>query len=194
MGLLSSILCRLTFLDLTLSSPHTHAHTPRHTSSLSPSLCLGQLPIPPCPHILSPSYSHRNLSGSDGSHPATYSHTPTHEHLHPPSVSSHPYPDPSLSPRGPSTPLPPPPVSLSLGPAAGRHTLNHSPPASSLPSRTLARMPRMGFCSEARRAQLPSPAAPGPGSRGRQWAPASSSASVHKSAEKGTRYNLFRKQ
>lgn len=141
-------------LYLALSSLHTHAHTPRHTPSLSSALSLGQPPIPPCP-TPALTYSQIHLSGSGGTRPATYSHTPTHEHLHPPSVSSHPYPDPSLSPCGPSTPLPQPPVRLSLGPAAGRHTLNHSPPASALPSRTLARMPCMGFCSEARRAQLP---------------------------------------
>ena len=177
-----------------LFSTHTCTHSLPLTLSLSLPVSRAAPHTSLSSHTLTLTYSHINLSGSDGPHPATYSHTPAHEHLHPPSVLSHPYPDPSLSPRGPSTPLPQPPMRLFLGPAAGRHTLNHSPPASALPSRTLARMPRTGFCSEARRAQLPSPAAPGPGSRGRQWAPASSSAPVHKSAEKGTQYNLFRKQ
>lgn len=168
---------------------HIHAHTctRTHSTHFLSSLCLRQPLIPHCFHIPSADTHFSFTFGVWlGWTPSCYTpHTDT-----PPSISSNPNPHPS--PCGSSTSPPRPPVCLPL--QAGNWQA-HTP---SLPTRAPCHArspghPARGFCSEARRAQLPPQ---------RPWVPAmqaaagaaSSSASMHGSAEKGTRYNLFRKQ
>lgn len=162
---------------------HMCTHT-QHTFSLFLSLSQAAPNTSLFPHTIIETFSFI-FSVWLGWTPSCYTpHTDT-----PPSISSN--PNPHLSPCGSSTSPPRPPVCLS--PQAGKWQAH----TQSLPTRAShtcsPRHPARGFCSAARRAQLP-PQQP--------WVPAmqvaagtaSGSAPMHGSAEKGAPYNLFRKQ
>lgn len=170
-------------------SLHTHTcthmctHTHKHTFSLFLSLSQAAPNTSLFPHIVIETFSFTFCAWLRWT-PSCYTpHTDT-----PPSISSNPNP--------PSQPLwllhiPSPATCVPLPQAGNWQAHTQSSPPEPL-SRTPGH-PARGFCSEARRAQLP-PQEP--------WVPAmqaaagavSSSAPMHRSAEKGTRYNLFRKQ